>query len=536
MECVIVLMMKLEQRLWRVLLLNQGKKGSSVISEAKAARDGILVTGVEKELSRKSEIDGDSGNFVRMGGTKKVGFTQQLVSGEERGRSLIDESPNVLLDPKIQVINSVGPILGADGPVIPKLGKGVLVIDSGLGSEDRVTMEGIELDCEDLADRPNRVSEELSEDLKLQKVRKWKRAARAWSKTQVLGKVSSPIQKMLRATQKLSKSPKRKTSPGIKSPGNSVKSVSGDGDDGVLKGEIEVGKGGKRKGNFIAVEDIFEAKKRKDDGLILSSEADIAKEICKYFANIFKSSSPCVDDLDKAVRSIEFSLSMKSKLGLDEVLYDLLIQFKGLEVLDILGGVSGLINREQLAWVCVLMWCVWWNRNLAVHGGFVRDVVALSGWAADFFKEFQHSQLNSDVAVRVDSGLVGVGAVIRGVSGDIVAAVSKKFPGFFSAEVGELIALREGLLLVKSLGLKICVAEVDASNVASMVNEAGSSLGDASFIVEEIKVLCSEVGDCRCLSVPRSGNRLAHVLASSAFSSNGDQSWSFVSKNCFPVV
>ncbi|KAL5759510.1 hypothetical protein ACOSQ2_018348 [Xanthoceras sorbifolium] len=239
-------------------------------------------------------------------------------------------------------------------------------------------------------------------------------------------------------------------------------------------------------------------------------------------------------------------------------LYDLLIQFKGLEVLDILGGASGLINREQLAWVCVLMWCVWWNRNLAVHGGFVRDAVALSGWAADFFKEFQHSlvclssspppppppppfpfgslKLNSDVAVRVDSGLVGVGAVIRGVSGDIVAAVSKKFPGFFSAEVGELIALREGLLLVKSLGLKICVAEVDASNVASMVNEAGSSLGDASFIVEEIKVLCSEVGDCRCLSIPRSGNRLAHVLASSAFSSNGDQSWSFVSKNCFPVV
>ncbi|KAL5759511.1 hypothetical protein ACOSQ2_018349 [Xanthoceras sorbifolium] len=158
---------------------DQGKKGSSVISEAKAARDGILVTGVEKELSRKSEIDGDFGNFDRVGGTKKVGFTQQLVSGEERGRSLIDESSNVLLDPKIQVINSVGPILGADGPVIPELGKGVLVIDSGLGSEDGVTMEGIELDCEDFADRPNRVSEELSEDLKLQKVRKWKRAARA---------------------------------------------------------------------------------------------------------------------------------------------------------------------------------------------------------------------------------------------------------------------------------------------------------------------------------------------------------------------
>ncbi|KAL5813682.1 hypothetical protein ACOSQ4_024323 [Xanthoceras sorbifolium] len=95
---------------------------------------------------------------------------------------------------------------------------------------------------------------------------------------------------------------------------------------------------------------------------------------------------------------------------------------------------------------------------------------------------------------------------------------------FFSAEMGEFLALREGLILANSLGLSIFEAEVDASNVASAVNLSSNCCGDASFIVNDIKALCLEVGNCSCLAIPRSGNRLAHVLASIAFSSGVDQS------------
>ncbi|KAL5772348.1 hypothetical protein ACOSP7_011947 [Xanthoceras sorbifolium] len=191
------------------------------------------------------------------------------------------------------------------------------------------------------------------------------------------------------------------------------------------------------------------------------------------------------------------------------------------------------------------------RKNVAINGGRVREASALYCWAEDFISSSplfsrQSSawcpppvgflKLNLDVAIRVDSGFIGVGAIIRDSAGDIVVAVSKLLSGFFSAEMGEFLALREGLILAKSLGLSIFEAEVDASNVASAVNLSSNCCGDASFIVDDIKALCLEVGNCRCLAIPRSGNRLAYVLASMAFSSGVDQSWPSVAKDCFFAV
>ncbi|KAL5844672.1 hypothetical protein ACOSQ3_010727 [Xanthoceras sorbifolium] len=85
---------------------------------------------------------------------------------------------------------------------------------------------------------------------------------------------------------------------------------------------------------------------------------------------------------------------------------------------------------------------------------------------------------------------------------------------------GEFLALKEGLVLAKSLNLVVLVAKVDASHVASAMNSSISCCGDASFVVSDIQALCSEVGNCLCLAIPRSGNRLAYVLASLAFSWN----------------
>ncbi|KAK3188573.1 hypothetical protein Dsin_028134 [Dipteronia sinensis] len=104
-------------------------------------------------------------------------------------------------------------------------------------------------------------------------------------------------------------------------------------------------------------------------------------------------------------------------------------------------------------------------------------------------------------------------------SGRVVAAVSKSVASTVTAELGELLALREGLLLAKSFNLIISVAEVDATNVASMLNSDIPSLCDAFFLITDIKGLCKVVGDCRCQAISRFGNSLAHHLAALAFSS-----------------
>ncbi|KAK3222647.1 hypothetical protein Dsin_009672 [Dipteronia sinensis] len=97
---------------------------------------------------------------------------------------------------------------------------------------------------------------------------------------------------------------------------------------------------------------------------------------------------------------------------------------------------------------------------------------------------------------------------------------SKPLLGRFLAEMGEFLALREGLQLAKLDNLPIQIAEVDASNLVSILNSNVSFLGDACFIVNDIKALFLEVGIYECLAIPRTGNSLAHNLARLASSSN----------------
>ncbi|KAL5762916.1 hypothetical protein ACOSP7_019180 [Xanthoceras sorbifolium] len=55
-------------------------------------------------------------------------------------------------------------------------------------------------------------------------------------------------------------------------------------------------------------------------------------------------------------------------------------------------------------------------------------------------------KLNSDAAVKPGCSMMGSGAVVRDSQGKVVAASAKPLLGFFPAELGELLALREGLL------------------------------------------------------------------------------------------
>ncbi|KAL5835633.1 hypothetical protein ACOSQ4_015130 [Xanthoceras sorbifolium] len=172
----------------------------------------------------------------------------------------------------------------------------------------------------------------------------------------------------------------------------------------------------------------------------------------------------------------------------------MLRSFQGLDVLDILCGVSSVISRDQLARFVIILWCLWWNRNAALHGGFGRDAYLFIVGLWIFWLNFRGLRLNLDVAIHCGSGFIGVGVAIRDSAKDIVAVVSKLLPSFFSAELGEFLILREGLVLAKSLNLSISVAEDDASNIASTVNSSSPFCSDASFIISDIKALCKEVG------------------------------------------
>ncbi|KAL5848196.1 hypothetical protein ACOSQ3_006246 [Xanthoceras sorbifolium] len=84
--------------------------------------------------------------------------------------------------------------------------------------------------------------------------------------------------------------------------------------------------------------------------------------------------------------------------------------------------------------------------------------------------------------------VIGSGAVVRDSQGKVVAASAKPLLGFFPAELGELLALREGLLVAKELSLFIEWVELDAANVVARVfSSCPSSFMDP--IVSDIKAL-----------------------------------------------
>ncbi|KAK3228387.1 hypothetical protein Dsin_000268 [Dipteronia sinensis] len=98
--------------------------------------------------------------------------------------------------------------------------------------------------------------------------------------------------------------------------------------------------------------------------------------------------------------------------------------------------------------------------------------------------------------------------------------------GLYSVKSGwGFIALREGLLLAKFYNISVRIVEVNASSVVSILNSSETFLGDAFYIVNDIRALFLEAGICECQFVPKVGNALAYNLASSAFSSYRGYLW-----------
>ncbi|KAL5814236.1 hypothetical protein ACOSQ4_024877 [Xanthoceras sorbifolium] len=138
--------------------------------------------------------------------------------------------------------------------------------------------------------------------------------------------------------------------------------------------------------------------------------------------------------------------------------------------------------RDELALVCMIFWGIWLNSIPLVHGrkGFLGSDVIV--WVAGILEEFYNTQqafycklkrippspfvwqpplcgcvkLNSNAAMKPDSDFLGIGAIIRNDRGQFLVSLSKPLRGRVSTELGEFLALRECLLLVKQFGFSGC--------------------------------------------------------------------------------
>ncbi|KAK0602705.1 hypothetical protein LWI29_036111 [Acer saccharum] len=117
---------------------------------------------------------------------------------------------------------------------------------------------------------------------------------------------------------------------------------------------------------------------------------------------------------------------------------------KNVQTVDFLSRVQGNVGKEELALACVILWCIWENRNALCNNGTVRKPAYLVFWAESYLVEFRSSssaldiscqhghsgknelwsppppgllKLNSDASVFPGGSSIGVGAVIRDSGG-----------------------------------------------------------------------------------------------------------------------
>ncbi|KAL5739800.1 hypothetical protein ACOSP7_028695 [Xanthoceras sorbifolium] len=234
---------------------------------------------MKTKMVEEKEEDSRIGPGIKVGrvGLEGGGERGILESGssvglvvEAKGGCLIEEGTSM-----VESIVALGPNIGVQNRGNEE--------DIELSFNDRAAMEGVEVDESDEAVCATSEVSQIEAQTGIlndsigRNVKKWKRAARAWSKAQILGKASSTLQRMLVISQKINKSPRRKSlSPGkhlsvSKSRQRSSPNISGGEQDSgnSLNSEImEVG--GKRKGSFVSLEELQEAKKKRGGNIFNS--------------------------------------------------------------------------------------------------------------------------------------------------------------------------------------------------------------------------------------------------------------------------
>ena len=205
-----------------------------------------------------------------------------------------------------------------------------------------------------------------------------------------------------------------------------------------------------------------------------------------------------------------------------------------------------LTNLLEFFWI--VAWYVWWHQNKYIHGDTMEsehDVFCQIKRLHDETKQLlppprvpvESTQvlwqgpeagivkINTDGATFDQDRGTGIGVVIRDSGGQFLAGLSRRNRGDFSAEVIEALAIQEGCLLAKEMGLCHIVIESDAQNVVLTVQSKKYEGPNVGNIIYSIVGLLSSFSMGHIIYCPRDSNKVAHMLAQHARDIDGRRVW-----------
>ena len=133
-------------------------------------------------------------------------------------------------------------------------------------------------------------------------------------------------------------------------------------------------------------------------------------------------------------------------------------------------------------------------------------------------------KINVDGASSDLENSSSIGVVIRDSFGHVVAALSRPLHACFAAEILEVLALEQGVLLAQELQLSRIILESDSLNVIQAIHDkaTGSSYG---HIVQGILQASESFESCIFKHLSRNFNTVAHELAQLARRSGTQHLW-----------
>ncbi|KAK3194099.1 hypothetical protein Dsin_025409 [Dipteronia sinensis] len=176
-----------------------------------------------------------------------------------------------------------------------------------------------------------------------------------------------------------------------------------------------------------------------------------------------------------------------------------------LPVMDALKFLASHLSLDDFGLTCMVTWAIWEDRNALLNCGTTKELEMVIAKATTLVDEFKGSK----------------GALCPQVSPTAVNGPQDWVPpppGLLKLNVGAAVRRNAGCI-----GIGVVIRD-----------DKGE--GDVRFIVNDIRVLLSDIGPCKCQAAPSSGNVLAQKLAAIAFSSVREHLWLDPNPFSFPAL
>ncbi|KAL5857645.1 hypothetical protein ACOSQ3_005103 [Xanthoceras sorbifolium] len=218
-------------------------------------------------------------------------------------------------------------------------------------------------------------------------------------------------------------------------------------------------------------------------------------------------------------------------------------------MLDFLMFCRSVISSYNMQLLGIILWKVWHIRNCSVYQRPCMAIEEVVPWCQNFLADystahfvprpsrverfvrwilpiFGHFTLNTNAALDHLRCKTGLGAVLRNHLGEVMLLGMFSFNGLLSPEIAEAKAILFGVSMALEGGFYAFSINSDVISVINCLVRGNLPLSELGVVLEDVLMLLQSFRSVFSFShVPRSANKVAHVLAKYSFACNSWMIW-----------